>query len=67
MCIVGGMPVSMLIGSSPEDVRNYTRRICEVIGKGGGFVMTTDVGELEGCNPELIKVWIDTTKETLLF
>ena len=66
MCIVGGMPVSMLIGSNPEEVRDYTRRICEVIGKGGGFVMTTDVGELEGCNPELIKVWIDTTKETLL-
>jgi hypothetical protein len=66
MCIVGGMPVSMLFGARPDEVRNHTRRICETLGKGGGFVMSTDVGELEGCNPELIKVWIDTTKETLL-
>jgi hypothetical protein len=25
--------------------------------------MTTGVGEIEGCKPELVKVWVDTTKE----
>ena len=23
--------------------------------QGGGFIMSTDIGEMEGCNPELIK------------
>lgn len=25
--------------------------------------MTTGVGEMEGGRPELVKVWVDTTKE----
>jgi hypothetical protein len=25
--------------------------------------MSTSIGELQGCDPELIKLWIDTTKE----
>jgi len=63
MCIVGGMPVSMLLETSPAEIRNYTKRLCHFIGKGGGFIMSTDVGEMEGCDPELIKVWVDATKE----
>jgi len=63
MCVMGGMPVSMLSGSTPEEVRTYTRRVCQCAREGGGFIMTTDIGELEGCNPELVKVWIETTKQ----
>jgi uroporphyrinogen-III decarboxylase len=63
MPILGGMPVSMLISSSPEEIRAHTKKICEEVGKGGGLIMTTDIGELEGCNPKLIKVWIDSVKE----
>ena len=25
--------------------------------------MSTTVGEMEGCKPDLVKVWVDTTKE----
>jgi len=25
--------------------------------------MTTHIGDLEGCKPELIKAWVDATKE----
>ena len=63
MCIAGGMPVSMLAGASVEQVRAHTRKTCEVVGKGGGFIMTTSAGELEGCKPELVQAWVDATKE----
>ena len=63
MCIVGGMPVSMLFGATPEEIRAHTKKVCEVAGKGGGFIMSTDIGEMEGCRPDLIKVWIDATRE----
>ncbi len=63
MCIQGGMPVSMLLKSTPEEVREYTKKLCQVVGKGGGFIMSTDIGELEGCDPDLIQVWCDATKE----
>ena len=63
MCIVGGMPVSMLTSGPAERVFNYTKRVCEEVGDDGGFIMSTSIGELQGCDPELIKLWIDTTKE----
>jgi uroporphyrinogen-III decarboxylase len=62
-CIVGGMPVSLLAGGTPKEVRERTRQVCEVCGKGGGFIMTTGTAELEGCNPELVQVWADATRE----
>lgn len=63
MCIIGGMPNSLLKGGTVTQVREYTHKLCEVVGKGGGYIMTTAVGELEGCQPELIKAWIDATRE----
>lgn len=64
MCILGGMPLSLLKGNTPaEQVREYTQKLCEGVGRGGGYIMTTNVMELEGCNPELIKVWAEATKE----
>lgn len=63
MCIMGGMPVSMLTGGSVQQIREYTHKLCEQIGKGGGYIMTTGTLELEGCNPKLVKAWVDATKE----
>jgi len=63
MCIVGGMPVAMLFGATAEEIRAHTKKLCEVVGKGGGFVMSTDIGEMEGCRPDLIQVWVDATRE----
>lgn len=63
MCIAGGMPVSLLSGSTVSQVREHTRKICEVAGEGGGFIMTTNSGELEHCKPELVQAWVDATRE----
>jgi uroporphyrinogen-III decarboxylase len=64
LCIVGGMPLSHLKpGSSPEKIRELTRRLCEEVGKDGGYIMANTVLELEGCDPDLVEVWVDATKE----
>ena len=63
MSIMGGMPNSMLQGSTVDEVRAYTKKICETIGKDGGFIMCTTIGEMEGSKPELVKAWVDATKE----
>jgi uroporphyrinogen-III decarboxylase len=63
MCIAGGMRNSLLKGGTPEEVREFTIKLCREVGKGGGFIMTTGTGEMEGSKPELVKVWVDTTKE----
>jgi uroporphyrinogen-III decarboxylase len=63
MCIVGGMKNTLLKAGTPEEVRRFTIELCEKAGAGGGFIMSTTVGEMEGCKPDLVKVWVDTTKE----
>ncbi len=63
MCIMGGMPVGLLAGGSPEEIRERTKKVCQAVGKGGAFIMHPEIGELEGCKPDLIKVWVDATKE----
>ena len=63
MCIIGGMPNSMLVGASVQKVRDLTQEVCERVGKGGGFIMSTGVMELEGCDLKLIEAWVDATKE----
>ena len=59
MCIVGGMRNSLLQAGTPEEVRDFTIELCRKVGEGGGFIMTTGVGEMEGCKPDLVKVWVE--------
>jgi len=63
MCIMGGMKNSLLQSGTVEQVRALTKKVCEVVGKGGGFVMCTGVGEMEGSNLELVRAWVDATRE----
>jgi hypothetical protein len=63
LCIIGGMKNSLLQSGTVEQVRELTKKLCQVAGKGGGFIMSTEVGEMEGCRPELISAWIDATRE----
>jgi uroporphyrinogen-III decarboxylase len=62
MCVSGGFPVSLLQAGTPEQVREHTKQMCEVVGKNGGFVMAPNTSMAEA-NPELVKVWVDATRE----
>ena len=63
MCIGGGMPNSLLVAGTVDQVRERTRRVCEEAGKGGGFIFCTNTWEMEGCKPELVQAWGDAIKE----
>lgn len=63
MCIIGGMPNSLLIVGDRSEVREYTHKVCETVGKGGGFIFSTGMGDLQGCKPDLIEAWVEATRE----
>ena len=63
MCIIGGMPNSLIQSGTVHEVRDFTKRLCKEVGKGGGFIMSTSVGEMSGAKPELVRAWIDATLE----
>lgn len=61
-CIAGGMPVSVLQTGTVEQVRDLTRRLCQQVGAGGGYIMTSSTS-LDDARPDLVKVWVDATRE----
>jgi uroporphyrinogen-III decarboxylase len=62
LCIVGGMPISLLQTGTPEQVQDHTREVIDTIAGDGGFIMSVS-SVLDEADPELIRVWVETTKE----
>ena len=62
LCIFGNMPSAMLELGTPQEVRDYAKKLIDVVGKGGGFIMA-NASFFDQAKPENIKAMIDFTKE----
>jgi uroporphyrinogen-III decarboxylase len=62
ICIRGNVPISLLISGTADDVRDYCKKLIDVVGKGGGFIMDAST-VLDDAKPENVKTMIDFTKE----
>jgi Uroporphyrinogen decarboxylase (URO-D) len=62
MCMSGFMPLSLLQTGTPAQVKEYSKKLIDVVGKDGGFIMGPK-SAMDETNPELVKVWFDFTKE----
>jgi uroporphyrinogen-III decarboxylase len=62
MCIVAGFPVLLLHAGTPEQIRAHTKKLIEVVGRDGGFIMGPNTSMAEA-DPERVKVWVDATRE----
>ncbi len=62
VCIRGNVPISLLIAGTPDDVKRYCRKLIDVVGKGGGFIMDASTN-LDDAKPENVKAMIEFTKE----
>jgi uroporphyrinogen-III decarboxylase len=62
MCIVGDVPCSLLQTGTPEDVKGYCQKLIDVVGKDGGFIMSTR-SPVDDVRTENLKMMIDFTKE----
>ena len=61
MAMSGFMPVSILQTGTPDMVREYAKKLIDVLGKGGGYIMGPN-SAMDEANPELVRVWFDFTK-----
>ena len=60
--IVGNLPLSLLQTGTPEQIKDYSKRLIDVVGKDGGFIMSSWAA-LDEAHPELVRVWADYTRE----
>jgi hypothetical protein len=62
MCIKGDVPAPLLSLGKPADVVAYCRKLIDVVGKGGGFVLSTGCTCPVDAKFENVKAMIDTAK-----
>lgn len=41
---MGGVPISLVVNGTPEKIDNYVKELMEQVKPGGGFIMTTGIG-----------------------
>lgn len=61
-CIAGNVPSSLLRTGTPRAVKEYCRKLIEVCGKGGGFILTGGASIDKG-NPDNLRAMMEAAEE----
>jgi uroporphyrinogen-III decarboxylase len=61
-CIAGNVPASVLVTGTPKDVKEYCRKLIEVCGEGGGFILTGGASIDKG-NPDNLRAMTEAAME----
>ena len=61
-CIEGNVPSSLLQVGSPTEVEEYCKKLIEVCGKGGGFILSHG-SSIDEAKPANVKAMLDSAKK----
>ena len=61
-CLMGNVPLSLLQLGSPQDVEDYCKKLIDVCGKDGGFILA-NAGGIYDAKPENLKAMVDSAKK----
>jgi hypothetical protein len=59
-CIAGGIPSSLLIGSTPEKVREHTKKLIDNMKTGGTFIVSSEFNGMGDAKVENVKAMTET-------
>jgi hypothetical protein len=62
VCIMGSVPMSLMVGGAPVQVRERCKKLIDVGGKDGGYIMSA-AAVMDDSKPENVKAMIEFTKE----
>jgi len=62
-CLRGNVPPSLLNTGTPEDVDNYCKKLIQVVGKGGGFILDGGIGVPDEALTENVRAMFDATRK----
>ncbi|MFC2021329.1 uroporphyrinogen decarboxylase family protein, partial [Chloroflexota bacterium] len=61
-CLIGGVPAPLLAVGSVQEVDEYCKKLIQVLGKGGGYILSCNAGT-EDAKPENLKAMVDSAKK----
>lgn len=62
LCIMGNVPSALLQIGSPQEVEEHCKKLIEVCGKGGGFILAQG-SSIDEAKPENVKAMVDSVKK----
>jgi uroporphyrinogen-III decarboxylase len=62
VCIEGNVPSSLLQVGTVQDIKDYCKKLIDVVGKDGGYILSPR-SSTDEANPENLKTMIEFTKE----
>ncbi len=62
MCLRGGVPASLLVTGTPDDVREHCKRLIDGVAKRGAFIMDSS-SALDDAKPENVRALFEATRE----
>ena len=62
LCIEGNVPATLLQMGSVQDVKDHCKKLIDVVGKGGGYILGPR-SSTDEVKPENLKTMIEFTKE----
>lgn len=63
VCLKGNVPASLLCTGSPQEVKDYCKKLIAVAGKRGGFILDGANGIPDEARAENVKAMIDSARE----
>ncbi len=61
-CIMGNVPTSLMMTGTPQEVKEHCRKLIEVCGKGGGYILTGGA-QIDKGPPENLRAMMAAAKE----
>jgi uroporphyrinogen-III decarboxylase len=61
-CIAGNIPVSVLCTGTPQEVKAYCKRLIEICGPGGGYILTGGA-QMDKGNPDNLRAVMEAARE----
>ncbi|MFC1581116.1 uroporphyrinogen decarboxylase family protein, partial [Thermodesulfobacteriota bacterium] len=62
VCIRGNVPAPLLCVGGPGDVEDYCKKLIDIVGKGGGFILDGGIGIPDEARPENVQAMADFVK-----
>jgi len=63
VCIKGNIPSSLMCTGTPDSVKQYCKKLIDIVGKGGGLIVDGDIGIPDEAKPENVRAMTDFVKE----
>jgi hypothetical protein len=62
VCLRGNVPLALLISGTPDDIKDYCKKLIDGVGKKGGFILDAST-VVDDARPQNLKAMFDFTKE----